>query len=315
MSADKYAQFIAEQQKKLSVSGTNPVNLIEKKELSDKQKDIAKLAGDEDEIESEDLKKLRDKKDDDKDDDKKSKSKKEDDDEEDKDDVKEEVEQIDELTGKGNLYDIQMKHLKKAVDSDRVADVLKKRPGAAGDADQAKKDAETSRMKTNRARILGIQRDKAETIASAKKKGKQASTDTIETHTHAKRVAKKVKAEIKARNEEATQIDEDVLELAEAMKKGHLNDFKHDNLKLAGHHTKISNQHAALADKCMEIGDEDGYEHHFYKSSHHANEADRHENLADRAEALEDKVKARKDMKDAADRLNKANSVRKNIGY
>lgn len=31
MSADKYAQFIAEQQKKLSVSGTNPVNLIEKK--------------------------------------------------------------------------------------------------------------------------------------------------------------------------------------------------------------------------------------------------------------------------------------------
>ena len=86
-------------------------------------------------------------------------------------------------------------------------------------------------------------------------------------------------------------------------------------MKLAGHHTKISNQHAALADKCMEIGDEDGYEHHFYKSSHHANEADRHENLADRAEALEDKVKARKDMKDAADRLNKANSVRKNIGY
>lgn len=89
MSADKYAQFIAEQQKKLSVSGTNPVNLSEKKELSDKQKDIAKLAGDEDKIEGEDFKELRDKKDDeddDKDDDKKSKSKKDDDD---KDDVKE----------------------------------------------------------------------------------------------------------------------------------------------------------------------------------------------------------------------------------
>lgn len=31
MSADKYAQFIAEQQRKLSVSGVNPVNLEEKK--------------------------------------------------------------------------------------------------------------------------------------------------------------------------------------------------------------------------------------------------------------------------------------------
>lgn len=88
MSADKYAQFIAEQQKKLSVSGTNPINLSEKKELSDKQKEIAKLAGDEDEIEGEDFKELRDKKDDeddDKDDDKKSKSKKDDDDEDDDD--------------------------------------------------------------------------------------------------------------------------------------------------------------------------------------------------------------------------------------
>lgn len=59
MSAEKYAQFIAEQQKKLSVSGTNPVNLTEKKELSDKQKDIAKLAGDKDEIDADDLEKLR----------------------------------------------------------------------------------------------------------------------------------------------------------------------------------------------------------------------------------------------------------------
>ena len=72
MSADRYAQFIAEQQKKLSVSGTNAVNLEEKKELSDKQKKIANLAGDKDEIDAEDLKKLRSKKkdDDDKDDDK-----------------------------------------------------------------------------------------------------------------------------------------------------------------------------------------------------------------------------------------------------
>lgn len=135
MSADKYAQFIAEQQKKLSVSGTNPVNLSEKKELSDKQKDIAKLAGDEDKIEAEDFKELRDKKDDeddDKDDDKKSKSKKDDDDEADDDkkpaflkkkDMKEEASYISEeesdylaeMVAKGKLPEIADFH-KKAAD-------------------------------------------------------------------------------------------------------------------------------------------------------------------------------------------------------
>lgn len=59
MSADKYAQFIAEQQRKLSVSGTNTVDLEEKKELSPKQKKIAAQAGDPDKIEGEDFAKLR----------------------------------------------------------------------------------------------------------------------------------------------------------------------------------------------------------------------------------------------------------------
>ena len=59
MSADKYAQFIAEQQRKLSVSGVNAVDLQEKKELSDKQKKIAAQAGDPEKIEGEDFAKLR----------------------------------------------------------------------------------------------------------------------------------------------------------------------------------------------------------------------------------------------------------------
>jgi hypothetical protein len=314
MSADKYAQFIAEQQKKLSVSGTNPVNLIEKKELSDKQKDIAKLAGDEDEIESEDLKKLRDKKDDDKDDDKKSKSKKEDDDEEDKDDVKEEFEQIDELTGKGNLYDIQMKHLKKAVDSDRVADVLKKRPGAAGDADQAKKDAETSRMKANRARILGIQRDKAETIASAKKKGKQASTDTIETHTHAKRVAKKVKAEIKARNEEfdSSYISEEESDyLAEMVAKGKLPEIADFHKKAADHALKMRVHHQGMADKSEDVGDHDGFEHHIDRAMRHDYEHEHPLARYDHAVSLKARNQAMKDLKVAKDKAAKARDAKR----
>ena len=59
MSADKYAQFIAEQQRKLSVSGVNAVELQEKKELSAKQKKIAAQAGDPEKIEGEDFAKLR----------------------------------------------------------------------------------------------------------------------------------------------------------------------------------------------------------------------------------------------------------------
>lgn len=59
MSADKYAQFIAEQQRKLSVSGTNAVEVAEKKELSPKQKKIAAQAGDPEKIEGEDFAKLR----------------------------------------------------------------------------------------------------------------------------------------------------------------------------------------------------------------------------------------------------------------
>ena len=138
MSADKYAQFIAEQQKKLSVSGTNPINLSEKKELSDKQKDIAKLAGDEDDDDKDDDKKSKSKKDDDdkddddKDDDKKSKSKKDDDDKNDDDkkpaffkkkDMKEEASYISEeesdylaeMVAKGKLPEIADFH-KKAAD-------------------------------------------------------------------------------------------------------------------------------------------------------------------------------------------------------
>lgn len=59
MSADKYAQFIAEQQRKLSVSGINPVELTEKKHMS--KTDIAKLKEPKDKIDADDLEALRNK--------------------------------------------------------------------------------------------------------------------------------------------------------------------------------------------------------------------------------------------------------------
>jgi hypothetical protein len=59
MSADKYAQFIAEQQRKLSVSGVNAVDLQEKKQMS--KADIAKLREPKDDIDADDLEALRNK--------------------------------------------------------------------------------------------------------------------------------------------------------------------------------------------------------------------------------------------------------------
>lgn len=59
MSADKYAQFIAEQQRKLSVSGTNAVELTEKKNMS--KADIAALKEPKDKFDEKDLEALRNK--------------------------------------------------------------------------------------------------------------------------------------------------------------------------------------------------------------------------------------------------------------
>ena len=59
MSADKYAQFIAEQQRKLSVSGVNSVDLTEKKHMT--KADIAGLKEPKDKIDADDLEALRNK--------------------------------------------------------------------------------------------------------------------------------------------------------------------------------------------------------------------------------------------------------------
>lgn len=110
-------------------------------------------------------------------------------------------------------------------------------------------------------------------------------------------------------------IDEDTIALAEAMRKGELGfraKFHRDSAK---YHEKMSGKHAVLADKAEEMQDEHGFDHHYGESIHHEMEASRHHNLADRADALRDKVKARKDSKDASERLSKANAVRRDIGY
>lgn len=314
MSADKYAQFIAEQQKKLSVSGTNPVNLIEKKELSDKQKDIAKLAGDEDEIESEDLKKLRDKKDDDKDDDKKSKSKKEDDDEEDKDDVKEEVEQLDEVgdTEKGQ----------KALN--RYMDKASKTTRKYHNNPDWYSDGRVDRMKPDNLRNLNNRLDgenrafarsteRGRATVYDKNKMADKSTKNAEAHKDDKKWWKKMGSPYPySMKEEALYISEEESDyLAEMVAKGKLPEIADFHKKAADHALKMRVHHQGMADKSEDVGDHDGFEHHIDRAMRHDYDHEHHLARYDHAISLKARNQAMKDLKVAKDNAAKARDAKR----
>lgn len=344
MSADKYAQFIAEQQRKLSVSGVNAVDLHETKKpevtmhggaahvknadgevvasysrkehgndyIKKANAHMAKLPSGGSKLKEEVLDEKMDpvgKEDEDVNNDGKvdgtdkylknrraaiaAKMK------------KEEFEQIDELTGKGNLYDIEMHHAKKAVDNERVADILKKRAGP--DAARFKKDAETSRMKANRARILKIQADKAATIAQAKKKGKRVSDDTIETHTRAKEATKKLKGQIKARNEEFELISiEESAYIEEMVGKGKLPSILQHHKDAMNHHQKIMDHHSMMADKSEAIGDHEGFDYHLNRGMEAEGMMRHHMARYDHASSLGAKAKAHKQIKAAKEAMSSA---------
>jgi len=280
MSADKYAQFIAEQQKKLSVSGTNPVNLIEKKELSDKQKDIAKLAGDEDEIESEDLKKLRDKKDDDKDDDKKSKSKKDDDDEDDD--------------------DKKPAFLKKSVKEDmdlgkrnRGNKIIKNAKGRPGHIEAFGK-------------LIGQKHiDDAVTGGDS-----AAEAENAMNVLYGKKNKKAISNMMK--QEEASYISEEESDyLAEMVAKGKLPEIADFHKKAADHALKMRVHHQGMADKSEDVGDHDGFEHHIDRAMRHDYDHEHHLARYDHAVSLKARNQAMKDLKVAKDNAAKARDAKR----
>lgn len=268
MSADKYAQFIAEQQKKLSVSGTNAVELTEKKDMS--KADIAALKEPKDKFDKKDLEALRNR----------------------EHLKKEEVEQIDE--------------------KERTADELKSKikkhrlgHHATPETDWPKKKRYLQATSAAERMLAKLPRSKGGESVT-----KQGIHPVGMTKTQWKN--KKWNEEFEL---DDTMIEENVIELAEAMKKGELGEKSRFHRENAKYHEKMSGKHAVMADKAEQMGDENGFDHHYGEAIHHEMEASRHHNLADRADALRDKVKARKDAKDASERLGKANAARRDMGY
>lgn len=314
MSAEKYAQFIAEQQKKLSVSGTNPVNLIEKKELSDKQKDIAKLAGDKDEIDDDDLKKLR--------------SKKKDDDDDDKDDdnakpktVKEE-EQLDELKMDKKTYVSAMQRTtgydagdeEGRVDSDKLVARAKKYKG-----DKFAKDLEGAHgmaERPNRNKVSGqtgndklAWRSPAKSTASGK-----ANKTALKALKASLTKGDYRKPNLTKKNlpEEASYISEEESQYIEEMvSKGKLPEIADFHKKAADHAYKMRVHHQMMADKSEDVGDSEGFDHHIEQAMRHDYDHEHHMARFDHAASLKARNQAHKDLKAAKDKAAKARDAKR----
>lgn len=333
MSADKYAQFIAEQQKKLSVSGTNPINLSEKKELSDKQKDIAKLAGDEDKIEGEDFKELRDKKDDDeddKDDDKKSKSKKDDDDK----DVKEEVDQIDEAAFK--LTDAHRnaitRHLKNNYGKGKVTFNSEHGGHFATHNDGIQSTVHHAEMKNGKLTLSHFMTMDEETYSKNKigdmvprssitpSQKPPTKAQTMEVHP---KPNPKQKNLISGKNkdyanslqkfkEEASYISEEESDyLAEMVAKGKLPEIADFHKKAADHAYNMTRHHSMMADKSEEVGDAAGFDHHIDRAMQHEYDHEHHTARYEHAVSLKARNQAMKDLKVAKDKASKARDAKR----
>jgi hypothetical protein len=311
MSADKYAQFIAEQQKKLSVSGTNPVNLSEKKELSDKQKDIAKLAGDEDKIEGEDFKELRDKKDDeddDKDDDKKSKSKKDDDDK----DVKEEVEQLDEIGNTQKGQKALKRYREKSgreignYEDEMGTDDYGEFAHGSGDEDADRKyNNRTAGYDRANSRINS--RSKVYNKKSMAANAKNNAAEYKNSQKFLKSLNKKKKIE-----EEASYISEEESDyLAEMVVRGKLPEIADFHKKAADHAYKMTRHHSMMADKSEEVGDADGFDHHIDRAMKHEYDHEHHLARYDHAVSLKARNKANNDLKTAKQNATKARDAKR----
>lgn len=331
MSADKYAQFIAEQQRKLSVSGVNAVNLQEKKHMT--KADIAGLKEPKDKIDADDLEALRNK----------------------EHLKKEEVEQIDELTGKGKLagmkkhYDTQAKKYGEYKDSDLEYEDpedyqdkmmqhaahkdASKRAGAMMKLAAAKKKGKPSEVSKAKAQFKKTSADKQYIVREPFKEeveqvdevraiqGKHASVahkapSITPSKVKYKGKASKPKVQTDLNIMASYEIpDEELKMIEEATQKGELSkiiDHYKNHEKL---HKGLADKHAKLATDMHDMGDEDSFEHHYSKSHIHNDEAQRARYKIDHAVALSAKVKARKQMKDAQDAVNKAGRAKREWDY
>ena len=301
MSADKYAQFIAEQQRKLSVSGTNPVDLDEKKELSRKQKEIAKLAGDPDEIEGEDFGRLRAMK-------------------------KEDVESLDELkkrtyasyVGKaapevlGHAYAAGMtntndpktkeKSFRKAFKRVKGIERATKRL-AKEEVESLDEVGDTKKGQ----KLLGKVRKRAtgRLIKATDPMWKSGMSDddrkTARKYQDVGRMADdRMKEEV-----ELISIEESAY-LEEMVGKGKLPDILAHHKNNMMYHSKMYDHHNMMADKSEQVGDGRGFDLHIDQSMEHEYQYQHHKNRYDHAVGLKTRSKAQKEMKSASEAMSAA---------
>jgi len=387
MSADKYAQFIAEQQRKLSVSGVNAVNLQEKKHMT--KADIAGLKEPKDKIDADDLEALRNK----------EHLKKEEVDyrkafsaanagNEDKfyklmgvtDDMpknhptyakskkmytklrsmpgdstiadamkamKEEVEQIDELTGKGKLagmkkhYDTQAKKYGEYKDSDleyedpedyqdkmmqRAAHKdASKRAGAMMKLAAAKKKGSPSEVSKAKAQFKKTSADKqyivrepfkeeAEQIDEVRAiQGKHASVahkapSITPSKVKYKGKASKPKVQTDLNIMASYEIDATEMEqIDEAVRGGRTKELMDFYTKGMAIHKDKMDHHTNMAKMCADCGDDDGWHYHMGRVTDHRFEHEANKGRADRVAGLAAKVKEVADRAEINDKLDKLN--------
>jgi len=274
MSADKYAQFIAEQQRKLSVTGVNPVELTEKKHMS--KADIAKLKEPKDKIDADDLEALRNK----------------------EHLKKEEVEQVDEVVGLalGTLAGLGLSAagmksgvIPKAVD--KTASALKKlKKKMSLKKEEVEQIDEVRAIQGKHASVA----HKAPSITPSKVKYKGKGTKPkVQSDLN-------IMASYEIDATEMEQIDE-------AVKSGRTKELMDFYTKGMAIHKDKMDHHTNMAKMCADCGDDDGWHYHMGRVTDHRFEHEANKGRADRVAGLAAKVKEVADRAEINDKLDKLN--------
>lgn len=317
MSADKYAQFIAEQQRKLSVSGTNAVDLHEgaKPEVSvyDGAAHVKNAKGEtvasysRKQHGADFMKKAN----------AHMAKLKEETIEEKMDPVGKEDSDVNN-DGKVDKTDKYLKHRR-----DVVGKAIKKEETEIEEARERtpaylttihKDDPEYDKKigdlkKTNKLRIRG--RDAAPEHKEKYRKGgalyRPSSQDIKPEHSR--------RVDVYTRGERKKPVKEEVISLEEQayleemVGKGKLPSILQHHKDSMLHHEKMSAHHNMMADKSESVGDTQGFDHHIGKSMEHEYEAQHHRARYDHAASLGMKAKALKQVKAAKTQMDIANKA------
>jgi hypothetical protein len=280
MSADKYAQFIAEQQRKLSVSGVNAVDLQEKKELSDKQKKIAAQAGDPEKIEGEDFAKLRAQ--------------------------KEEVEQVEEGVGVSNRVRKGIIAGAKTKGSEEEHKAIAKIAGKLFGGPEVEKTYGTARKMFKKEETEQVDEVRAIQGVHASKTRKAPSITPSKVKYKGKGTKPKVQSDlnIMASYEiDATEMEQ----IDEAVKSGRTKELMDFYTKGMAIHKDKMDHHTNMAKMCADCGDDDGWHYHMGRVTDHRFEHEANKGRADRVAGLAAKVKEVADRAEINDKLDKLN--------